>query len=42
MKALKVLAFVLLAVFSYSAVNAQPHHKRHYKRHHRIVRHHKH
>lgn len=39
MKAVKVLAIVMLAVFSYSAVNAQvkhkPQHKRHWHRKHR-------
>jgi len=33
MKAAKILAIVMLAVFSYSAVNAQVHHKPHHKRH---------
>ena len=37
MKALKVLVIVLLATFSFQAVNAQV---RHHKRHHKIVRHH--
>ena len=44
MKALKALALVLLATFSYTAVNAQVHHRAHHKvvhhyRHHRIVHH---
>jgi hypothetical protein len=42
MKALKVLAVVLLASFTYTAASAQVHHRRHYKKHHRhvVVRHH--
>jgi len=45
MKSLKVLAVVLLAMFSFSTVNAQVvHHKRarnrmHHKRHHHVKRH---
>jgi len=45
MKALKVLAIVLLAAFSFTAVNAQRHPKfRHHppmRHHHRIIRHHR-
>jgi hypothetical protein len=42
MKAAKILAIVMLAVFSYSAVNAQVRHKPHHKRHwHRKHRHNK-
>jgi len=46
MKALKVLIIILLATFSFQAVNAQVHHryhKKHHKvirKHHRIVKHH--
>lgn len=42
MKAVKVLAIVLIAMFSYNAVSAQTmHHKKHFKRHHhRVVKHH--
>lgn len=43
MKALKVLAIILLATFSFQAASAQVHHKRHHKRYHhkhrRVVRH---
>jgi hypothetical protein len=38
MKAVKVLAIVMLAVFSYTAVSASPvihHHRRHWRKHHR-------
>jgi hypothetical protein len=38
MKAVKVLAIVMLAMFAYSAVNAQPHHRPRF-RHHHVVRH---
>jgi hypothetical protein len=41
MKALKVFAILLLAMFSYSAVNAQTVHHRYHKRH-RVIRHHHH
>jgi len=45
MKSIKVLVIVLLAAFSFSAVNAQPaHHKKaHHKRHarHKMHRHHR-
>jgi len=40
MKSLKVLVIVLLAMFSFSAVNAQvAHHKKVYHKHHRKVHH---
>jgi hypothetical protein len=40
MKSLKVLVIVLLAMFSFSAVNAQGvHHKKVYHKHHRKVHH---
>jgi len=40
MKAFKVLSIMLLAMFSYAAVNAQPvHHKKHHKKHH-VKKHH--
>jgi hypothetical protein len=40
MKALKPLAILLLAIFSYGAVSAQPRHeKKHYKKHHVVVKH---
>jgi hypothetical protein len=47
MKALKVLAIVLLASFSYTAVSAQVmhhkmHRKMHHKKHHVVVVHHRH
>jgi hypothetical protein len=42
MKALKLLTITLLAIFSYGAVSAQSmHHKKHFKRHHVVRRHHK-
>ena len=42
MKAFKVLTILLLAMFGFSAANAQVHHRRSFhKRHHVIVRHHK-
>lgn len=43
MKALRVLAIILLATFSYQVVNAQAvHHKRHHsiKRHHHMLKRH--
>ncbi len=40
MKSLKVLAIVMVAVFSFTAVDAQTHHH-HMKRHHHHRRHHK-
>ncbi len=41
MKALKVLVIILLATFSYQAVNAQTmHHKKQFKSHHRILHRH--
>lgn len=40
MKSLKVLAIVMVAVFSFTAVDAQTYHH-HMKRHHHHRRHHK-
>jgi len=40
MKASKVLVVMLLAMFSYCAVSAQPVHHKHHKRHH-VIRHHR-
>ncbi len=39
MKSVKVLVIVLLAMFSYSAVSAQPRHHRRVHRKHRVVHH---
>jgi len=44
MKALKVFVIILLATFSYQAVNAQTVHRKrhpvHHKKHHHVKRHH--
>lgn len=43
MKALKVSAIAMIALFVYGSASAQVHHKHHVKKvHHRVIRHHHH